>query len=47
MRYLNYWENKNFRGAKSGPLTHASSVNEKLKGEIDNVIIKYLLFFAN
>ena len=26
MRYLNYWDNKNFLGAKSGPLTHASSV---------------------
>ena len=26
MRYLNYWDNKNFWGAKSGPLTHASSV---------------------
>ena len=23
---LNYWDNKNFWGAKSGPLTHASSV---------------------
>ena len=30
MRYLNYWDNKNFRGAKSGPLTHASSVNINL-----------------
>ena len=27
MRYLNCWDNKNFFGAKSGPLTHASSVN--------------------
>ena len=27
MRYLNYWDNKNFWGAKFGPLTHASSVN--------------------
>ena len=26
MRYLNFWDNKNFWGAKSGPLTHASSV---------------------
>ena len=26
MRYLNCWDNKNFWGAKSGPLTHASSV---------------------
>ena len=27
MRYLNFWDNKNFWGAKFGPLTHASSVN--------------------
>ena len=27
MRYLNFWDSKNFWGAKSGPLTHASSVN--------------------
>ena len=26
MRYLNYWDNKNFWGAKSGPLTHAWAV---------------------
>ena len=26
MRYLNCWDNNNFWGAKSGPLTHASSV---------------------
>ena len=26
MRYLNCWDNKNFWGAKSGPLTHASAV---------------------
>ena len=30
IRYLNYWDNKNFWGAKSGPLTHASSVNHFL-----------------
>ena len=27
MRYLNCWDNKNFWGARTGPLTHASSVN--------------------
>ena len=26
MRYLNFWDNKIFWGAKFGPLTHASSV---------------------
>ena len=26
MRYLNYWDHKNFWGAKSGPLTHAWAV---------------------
>ena len=39
MRYLNYWDNKNFWGAKSGPLTHASSVNtiwNKWAGQISN-----------
>ena len=33
MRYLNCWDNKNFWGAKSGPLTHASSVNKKFQEE--------------
>ena len=31
MRCLNFWDNKNFWGAKSGPLTHASAVNLKMK----------------
>ena len=26
MRYLNCWDNKNFWGAQTGPLTHASAV---------------------
>ena len=26
MRYLNCWDNKNFWGARTGPLTHASAV---------------------
>ena len=38
MRYLNYWDNKNFWGAKSGPLTHASSVNLQFFNEIVEAI---------
>ena len=28
IRCLNFWDNKKFWGAKSGPLTHASAVNQ-------------------
>ena len=31
MRYLNCWDNKNFWGAKSGPLTNASSVKTQVE----------------
>ena len=31
MRYLNCWANKNFWGARTGPLTHASAVNYNLQ----------------
>ena len=37
MRYLNCWDNKNFFGAKSGPLTHASSV-------IDDSALKEIVY---
>ena len=30
MRCLNFWDNKKFWGAKSGPLSHASAVNSKI-----------------
>ena len=43
MRYLNYWDNKNFWGAKSGPLTHASSVKRKI---LSTLISFFQVFFA-
>ena len=42
MRCLNFWDNKNFWGAKSGPLAHASSVNNVKKTYKNNY---YLLLF--
>ena len=51
MRYLNYWDNRNFGGAKSGPLTHASSVKNEndcvynLKYNVYNIHIKYYFFY--
>ena len=31
MRYLNCWDNKNFWGARTGPLTHASAVKLEIE----------------
>ena len=40
MRCLNFWDNKNFWGAKSSPLTHASAVKCLLNME-NNIPIHY------
>ena len=56
MRYLNYWDNKNFWGARTGPLTHASAVNAFFIVSSDHffirLVLKYLvwsspMFFLN
>ena len=35
MRYLNCWDNKNFWGARTGPLTHASAVKSTFQYTIE------------
>ena len=45
MRYLNCWDNKNFFGAKSGPLTHASSVKYFLLAKMKKIFQIYNTYF--
>ena len=46
MRYLNYWDNKNFWGAKSGPLTHAWAVNNNIFPTPVENSVKFILKFT-
>ena len=43
MRYLNCWDNKNFWGAKFGPLTHAWAVNCIYVKYITYLTFKYFI----